>query len=190
MNVIERFRKRPLMFKHGGKGISSDGSYQSNDYLGFSGDMYQAAYTALKNLNKPYLTHDRIVKLSRWITAHKAMESGYGSTVSNNFNYGGYGGENPIKFNNINEYVTRYVTDAQRLYPNIFKAGTYEQYIRALFPQGHGYNPRDKQGNIVNDPKLYDPQKSFDIYWDQSRGTLNRVNNNIDKWIELGYNKE
>lgn len=188
INTLKRFytcRK----FIHGGKGVSDNGQYQKDDYLGFSGDMYEASYSALKNLHLPYLTHNKIVNLSRWIAMHKAMESGYGSVVSNNYNYGGYGGKNPIKFNSINDYVTRYVTDAQKLYPGIFKARNFQEYIRALFPEGHGYNPRDKRGVIVNDPKLYDPQKSYEVYWDQTRGMQDRVNQNIDEWIRLGYNK-
>lgn len=185
MNVIKRFRK----YRHGGKGVAPNGQYKSQDFLGFSGDMYQAAYTALKNLKLPYLTHNKIVNLSRWIAMHKAMESGYGSVVSNDFNYGGYGGKDPIKFNSINDYVTRYVTDAQKLYPGIFKANNFQEYIKALFLKGHGYNPRDIKGNVVNDPKLYNPEKSYEIYWDQTNGMQNRVNQNVDEWINKGYNK-
>lgn len=193
-NVVERFRKyrrggNLQVFRHGGKGVSKTGQYQAQDYLGFSGDMYQAAYGALKNLGLPYLTHNKIANLSRWIAMHKAYESGYGKVVSNDFNYGGYGGKKPIKFNSINDYVTRYVTDAQRLYPGIFKANNYQEYIQALFPDGHGYNPRDKNGNLTSDPNKYDKNKSFEIYWRDSGGMQKRVNYNIDEWLNKGYNK-
>lgn len=195
MNVIiERFKKYRkggiLLFKYGGKGkVSSNGQYPIEDYRGFSGDVYQAAYGALKNLHLPNLNHNRIINLSRWIAMHKAYESGYGSHISNNFNYGGYGGaKNPIKFKSMNDYITRYVNDAVRLYPGIFNANSYQDYIKALFPKERGYNPRDKNGNIVDDINLYDPNISYNIYWNQAKGMEKRVNNSIDEWIDLGYN--
>lgn len=191
MNVIERFRKYRkggiVLFKHGGKGVSANGTYKKGDYLGFSGDVYQASYGALKRIGLP---HRRAVNLARWITMHKAMESGYGSSIPNNFNYGGYGGRNPMRFNSMNDYITRYVTDAQRLYPGIFKANNFQEYIRALFPKERGYNPRDIYGNETGDPKRYNPQKSYEIYWNQTQGMQNRVNQNIDEWINRGYNKQ
>lgn len=192
--VVERFKKYQrggniVKFVHGGKGVDARGQYQPKDYLGFSGDAYQAAYKALLNLKRPELTHKRIVNLSKWITMHKAMESGYGSNLINNFNYGGYGGTSPMRFNNMDEYITRYVTDAQRLYPGIFTANNFQEYIKALFPEGHGYNPLDTNGKVTPDPKKYDPQKSYEVYWDQTKGMQKRVNQNIDLWISKGYNK-
>lgn len=203
MNTIERFRKyRNITRKYqpGGQFYDSRGQYGSEnnrDYFNFSGKMYKTSYEILRKRGYDHETSDRLAK---FITAHKAFESGYGSHIYNNlrFNYGGFGGPNSsINFNSMEHYIESYLNEAQKRYPDIFNATNLEEYSKALFTDEYGYAPRDSNG-VSFDSKShgrYDRKKSQEIYYNgitgssgvaSSPGLKNmekRSNNNINSWI-------
>ncbi len=180
-------QEKIYIFKGGGK-TDSRGQYQPKDYYGFSGDMYSAMYQAFKDAG---YRHIDAVRLARFVTAHKAMESGYGSHIFGKnegitYNYGGIGGQEAKQsFSDMADYAKSYVELLKHKYPNSLKATTLQEYSNGLFMDDYGYDPYDIDGNPTSDPKKYNKAKSQQIYWDKVKGTEKRSGQNIDQWLKV-----